>query len=82
MEKIARRNIMAIYRDWRIFRRILKHDLALDRMSGQRRMALSGRRCGQLACSSAATRDVGEGRRVMTTRQRRGASAKDVGKGR
>ena len=24
MEKIARRNIMAIYGDWRIFRRILK----------------------------------------------------------
>ena len=44
MEKIVRRNIMAIYRDWRIFRRILKHDLALDGASGQRRMALSGRR--------------------------------------
>ena len=24
MEKIARRNIMAMYEDWRIFRRILK----------------------------------------------------------
>ena len=44
MEKIARRNIMAIYGDWRIFRRILKRDLALDRTSGRRRMALSGRR--------------------------------------
>ena len=30
MEKTAQRNIMAIYRDWRIFRRILKRDLALD----------------------------------------------------
>ena len=30
---------MAIYEDWRIFRRILKHDLALDKMSGRRRMA-------------------------------------------
>ena len=63
MEKTARRNIMAIYEDWRIFRKILKRDLALDRMSGQWRMVLSGRRHGQLACSSAATRDVGEGRR-------------------
>ena len=44
IEKIARRNIMAIYKDWRIFRKILKHDLALDRMSGRWRMALSGRR--------------------------------------
>ena len=44
MEKTARRNIMAIYGDWRIFRRILKRDLALDRKSGRRRMALSGRR--------------------------------------
>ena len=43
MEKTARRNIMAIYGDWRIFRRMLKRDLALDRMSGRRRMALSGR---------------------------------------
>ena len=43
MEKIARRNIMAINEDWRIFRKILKHDLALDRMSGRRCMALSGR---------------------------------------
>ena len=43
IEKTARRNIMAINEDWRIFRRILKRDLALDRMSGQRRMALSGR---------------------------------------
>ena len=42
MEKIARRNIMAIYRDWRIFRRILKRDLALDSASGRRRTALSG----------------------------------------
>ena len=30
MEKIAQRNIMVIYEDWRIFRKILKHDLALD----------------------------------------------------
>ena len=44
MEKTAQRNIMAIYEDWRIFRKILKRDLALDRMSGRRRMALSGRR--------------------------------------
>ena len=43
MEKTVWRNIMAIYRDWRIFRKILKHDLALDRTSGRRRMALSGR---------------------------------------
>ena len=49
MEKIAQRNIMAIYGDWRIFIRILKRDLALDRKSGRRRMALSGRRPGQLA---------------------------------
>ena len=42
MEKIVRRNIMAIYGDWRIFRKILKRDLALDRASGQRRMVLSG----------------------------------------
>ena len=27
---------MTIYEDWRIFRRILKRDLALDRTSGQR----------------------------------------------
>ena len=33
-EKIARRNIMAIYDDWRIFRKILKHDLACVRSSG------------------------------------------------
>ena len=44
MEKTAQRNIMVIYEDWKIFRRILKYDLALDRMFGQRRMALSGRR--------------------------------------
>ena len=44
MEKIAQRNIMAIYEDWRIFRRILKHNLALGRKSGRRRMSLSGRR--------------------------------------
>ena len=42
MEKTVRRNIMAIYENWRIFRRILKHDLALDGASGRRRMALSG----------------------------------------
>ena len=34
MEKIARRNIMAIYEDWRIFRKILKRDLAYARSSG------------------------------------------------
>ena len=34
MEKIARRNSMVIYGDWKIFRKILKCDLALDRMSG------------------------------------------------
>ena len=44
MEKTAQRNIMAIYEDWRIFRKILKRDLALNRMSGRQRMALSGRR--------------------------------------
>ena len=43
MEKTARRNIMAINEDWRIFRKILKHDLVLDRTSGRRRMVLSGR---------------------------------------
>ena len=30
MEKTAQRNIMVIYGDWRIFRKILKHDLTLD----------------------------------------------------
>ena len=44
MDKTVRKNIMAIYEDWRIFRRILKRDLALDRKSGRRRMVLSGRR--------------------------------------
>ena len=44
MEKIVRRNIAAIYVDSRIFRRILKRDLALDRKSSRRRTALSGRR--------------------------------------
>ena len=34
MEKIVQRNIMAIYGDWRIFRKILKHDLAYARSSG------------------------------------------------
>ena len=48
MEKTDWRNIMAIYGDWRIFRRILKHDLALDGASGRRCMALSGRRRGQI----------------------------------
>ena len=43
MEKTVRRNIMAIYGDWRIFRKILKHDLALDGASSRRCMALSGR---------------------------------------
>ena len=42
MEKIVRRNIMAIYEDRRIFRRILKRDLALDGASDWWRMALSG----------------------------------------
>ena len=36
MEKIVQRNIMAIYEDRRIFRRILKRDLALDEASGQK----------------------------------------------
>ena len=49
MEKIVWRNIAAIYGDWRIFRKIYKCDLALDRKSGRWRMALSGRRHGQLA---------------------------------
>ena len=49
MEKIVWRNIMAIYEDWRIFRKILKRDLALDETSGRRRMSLSGRRRRQLA---------------------------------
>ena len=44
MEKTVHRNIMAIYKDWRIFRKILKCDLALDRTSGRRCMALSGQR--------------------------------------
>ena len=44
MEKIARRNIMVIYGDWRIFRKIVKHDLALDRKSSWRRMVLSDQR--------------------------------------
>ena len=44
MEKTVWRNIMAIYEDWRIFRRILKRDLALDGASGRRRVVLSGRR--------------------------------------
>ena len=44
MEKTARRNIMAVNKDWIIFRKILKRDLALDRMSGQQRTPLSGRR--------------------------------------
>ena len=44
MEKIVQRNIITINEDWRIFKRILKSDLALDRKSGWRRMALSGRR--------------------------------------
>ena len=48
MEKTAQRNIMAIYEDWRIFRKILKRNLALDRKSGRRCMALSDRRRGQL----------------------------------
>ena len=42
MEKTVQRNIAAIYEDWRIFRKILKRDLALDGASGRRRMALSG----------------------------------------
>ena len=35
MEKTARRNIIEIYEGWGIFRKILKHDLALDRTSGR-----------------------------------------------
>ena len=35
MKKIVQRNIMAIYEDRRIFRRILKHDLTLDGASGR-----------------------------------------------
>ena len=35
MEKTVRRNIMAIYGDWRIFRKILKRDLVLDGASGR-----------------------------------------------
>ena len=42
MDKIVQRNIMAIYGDWGIFRKILKRDLALDGASGRRRMVLSG----------------------------------------
>ena len=42
MKKTVRRNIMTIYGDWRIFRKILKRDLALDRMTGRWRMTLSG----------------------------------------
>ena len=36
MKKTARRNIMAIYEDRRIFRRILKRDLALNGASSQK----------------------------------------------
>ena len=36
MEKTVRRNIAAIYGDWRIFIKILKHYLALDGASGRR----------------------------------------------
>ena len=43
MKKTVQRNIAAIYGDWRIFRKILKRDLALDRTSDRRRMELSGR---------------------------------------
>ena len=35
MEKTTWRNIMAIYEDWKIFRKILKRDLALNRTSGR-----------------------------------------------
>ena len=35
---------MEIYEGWGIFRKMLKHDLALDRTSGRWRMTLSGRR--------------------------------------
>ena len=34
---------MVIYEDWRIFRKILKRDLALDKKTGRWHMALSGR---------------------------------------
>ena len=44
MEKTARKNIMEIYEGWGIFRKILKHDLTLDRTSGRWRMVLSGQR--------------------------------------
>ena len=37
MEKTARRNIMTIYEDWRIFRKILKRDLALCEIKRRRR---------------------------------------------
>ena len=42
MEKTARRNFMEIYESWGIFRKMLKHDLALDRTSDRWCMALSG----------------------------------------
>ena len=35
IERTVWRNIMVIYGDWRIFKRILKHDLALDGASGR-----------------------------------------------
>ena len=44
MEKTAQRNIMAIYEDWRIFRKILKRDLALDGACCRWHMTSSGRR--------------------------------------
>ena len=44
MEKTVQRNIAAIYGDRRIFRKILKRDLALERISSQWRMALSVQR--------------------------------------
>ena len=42
MDKTDRGNIMEIYEGWGIFRKMLKHDLALDRTSGRWRMALPG----------------------------------------
>ena len=52
MEKTARRNIMEIYE---IFRKIIKHDLALDRTPGWQCMALYGAlidgRAEQSACN-------------------------------
>ena len=51
-EKTVRRNIMVINEYWRIFRKILKLDLALDKKSGRRR--LLGHACSSYMCTGSA----------------------------